>query len=118
MVSTFLKMFKYFIPFVFEVRKPKKPLSFNKKVGITLLILVLYLTMLAVPLYGISTEDGTDPFFALRAILASQRGTLAELGIGPIVTAGMILQILVGSRIISVNLQIQKRKCYTPAHKK
>ncbi|MFX0025299.1 MAG: preprotein translocase subunit SecY, partial [Candidatus Hermodarchaeota archaeon] len=40
----------------------------------------------------------------LRVILASQRGTLTELGIGPIVTAGLVMQLLLGSKIIKVDM--------------
>jgi protein transport protein SEC61 subunit alpha len=57
-----------------------------------------------IPLYGIQIQDSTDYFYWLRVILASQRGTLTELGIGPIVTAGLIMQLLLGSRIINVNM--------------
>lgn len=46
---------------------------------------------------------GDDPMFWSRLILASNRGTLMELGIGPIVTAGMIMQLLIGSKIIYVD---------------
>lgn len=45
--------------------------------------------------------------FWTRLIMASNRGTLMELGIGPIVTAGMIVQLLVGAKIIEVD---QKNK--------
>ncbi len=41
--------------------------------------------------------------FWSRLILASNRGTLMELGIGPIVTASMIMQLLIGSKIIDVD---------------
>jgi len=34
---------------------------------------------------------GADPFYWMRVILASNKGTLMELGISPIVTSGMIL---------------------------
>ncbi|HDM45036.1 MAG TPA: preprotein translocase subunit SecY, partial [Candidatus Bathyarchaeota archaeon] len=50
-----------------------------------------------IPLYGIG-RGGVDPFMYLRVIFASRRGTLLELGIGPIVTAGLILQLLAGAR--------------------
>lgn len=112
-------MFKLFLPLTIEVKKPEKQPSFNRKVLYTLMALVLYLIMLSVPVYGpgdLSNQE--DPFFALRTILASQRGTLAELGIGPIVTAGMILQLLVGSRIISVDFQdSEERALYTVSQK-
>src|SRR5206468_12568908 len=49
------------------------------------------------------TARVNDPFRPLRVIFASQRGTLVELGIGPIVTAGLILQVLSGSKMINVD---------------
>lgn len=39
----------------------------------------------------------------MRVILASNRGTLMELGISPIVTAGLVMQLLAGSKIITVD---------------
>ncbi|MHA2503851.1 MAG: preprotein translocase subunit SecY [Candidatus Kariarchaeaceae archaeon] len=117
MASRFLRLFKYPSRVVLEVRKPEKKPSFNAKVGWTFVALVLYLIMLKTPVYGYA-DEGEDPFAALRIILASQRGTLAELGIGPIVTAGMILQLLVGSKIISVNFQDpEERALYTSTQK-
>src|SRR5438046_10370195 len=66
--------------------------------------LVVYLVMADTPIYGIRHTAGVnDPFGPLRVIFASQRGTLVELGIGPIVTAGLILQVLSGSKMINVD---------------
>ena len=94
-------LFKPFQRFIFEVKKPARKPSFKRKIAWTFGILAIYLIMLNIPIVGIPQQtDGKDPFFAMRAILASQRGTLAELGIGPIVTAGLIMQLLVGSQII------------------
>lgn len=39
----------------------------------------------------------------LRMMLASNKGSLMELGIQPIITSGMILQLLAGANIINVN---------------
>jgi protein transport protein SEC61 subunit alpha len=50
-----------------------------------------------VPLYGITSSDSSDPLYWMRVILASNRGTLMELGICPIVTSGMIMQLLAGA---------------------
>ncbi len=55
------------------------------------------------PLYGVDPTAGTDYLWAMRVILASTRGTLMELGIGPIVTAGLVMQLLSGSKIINVD---------------
>ena len=74
--------------------------------------------MTQIPLYGLGQGGEADPFGALRVIFASQRGTLMELGIGPIVTAGLILQILKGSKMIDVNMNIpQDRALFTSASK-
>merc|ERR1712166_1462302 len=54
-------------------------------------------------LYGIVTNKSADPFYWMRVILASNRGTLMELGISPVVTSGMIMQLLAGTKIIDVD---------------
>jgi len=60
--------------------------------------------MAETPIYGIThTGNINDQFGPLRVIFASNRGTLVELGIGPIVTAGLILQVLSGSKMINVD---------------
>ncbi|MCD6485079.1 MAG: preprotein translocase subunit SecY [Candidatus Odinarchaeota archaeon] len=87
-----------------EVKNPDRKVSFKEKAFWTILALILYLIMAQIPLYGIPRgQEGYDFLFYLRAILASNRGTLMELGIGPIVTAGLIMQLLVGSQIIHVD---------------
>jgi protein transport protein SEC61 subunit alpha len=48
------------------------------------------------------SSDSADPFYWIRVILASNRGTLMELGISPIVTSGLIMQLLAGAKIIEV----------------
>ena len=54
--------------------------------------LLVYLVCTQMPLYGIAASKNSDPFYIMRMILASSRGTLMELGISPIITSGMILQ--------------------------
>jgi protein transport protein SEC61 subunit alpha len=119
MTSRFLRIFKPFTHLTFEVKKPDRNVSFKEKAIWTIVCLVVYFIMISVPLYGIEETTGTaDPFFAMRAILASQRGTLGELGIGPIVTAGLIMQLLVGSQIIKVDFNNpEERALYTGAQK-
>ncbi|RLE74573.1 MAG: preprotein translocase subunit SecY, partial [Thermoprotei archaeon] len=84
-----------------EVPRPPTRLPFRTRLLWTGVVLVLYLVMSQVPLYGISYSPSlVQRLFFLQIVLASRRGTLMELGIGPIVTSGLIWQILVGSRII------------------
>jgi len=65
--------------------------------------LFIFLICCQIPLYGIKTSNAADPFYWVRVVLASNRGTLMELGISPIVTSGMVMQLLAGSKIIQVD---------------
>jgi protein transport protein SEC61 subunit alpha len=54
----------------------------------------------------------------MRVILASNRGTLMELGISPIVTSGLVMQLLAGSRIIEVDYNVKEdRALFSGAQK-
>jgi preprotein translocase subunit SecY len=86
-----------------EVELPKRHVSFREKFFWTGLALIVFFVLSQVPLYGMVEAVGPG-FGRLRYVLASHRGTLMELGIGPIVTAGIILQLLVGSKIINLDL--------------
>jgi preprotein translocase SecY subunit len=73
--------------------------------------------MSEIPLYGLAGTD-QDNLFYYRVIFASTRGTLMELGIGPIVTAGLILQMLAGSDFIKVDFSNpEDRSLFTGASK-
>ena len=69
----------------------------------TAITLFIFLVCCQIPLYGIKTSASSDPFYWMRVILASNRGTLMELGISPIVTSGLVMQLLAGSKIIEVD---------------
>ncbi|MHA1238742.1 MAG: preprotein translocase subunit SecY [Candidatus Odinarchaeia archaeon] len=102
-MSRFLRIFAPLVRVMPEVKAPERKVSFKKKAFWTILVLLIYLIMSNIPLWGIPTGAGVDYFYWWRVLFASQRGTLTELGIGPIVTAGLILQVLAGSKIISVD---------------
>lgn len=78
-----------------------RKVEFKEKLMWTVLILFMFLICCQIPLYGIRSSSSTDPFYWMRVILASNRGTLMELGISPIVTSGLIMQLLAGSGILS-----------------
>merc|ERR1711920_1040557 len=60
----------------------------------------------------------SDPFYWMRIILASNRGTLMELGISPIVTSGMVMQLLAGAKIIEVDQSLKEdRALFSGAQK-
>lgn len=69
-------------------------------------------------LYGIVSSDTSDPLYWLRMMLASNRGTLMELGISPIISSGMVFQLLAGTHMIDVNLDLKSdRELYQTAQK-
>jgi len=104
MAGKFLKFFTPFVRVMPEIKQPQREVSFKEKFIWTAVVLIVYLILSNIPLYGVNVADTTDYYYWLRVILASQRGTLTELGIGPIVTAGLIMQLLLGSRIIKVDM--------------
>jgi preprotein translocase subunit SecY len=55
--------------------------------------LLIFLVMSQMPLYGIVSSETSDPLYWLRMMLASNRGTLMELGITPIISSGMVFQV-------------------------
>merc|ERR1740117_1724120 len=64
------------------------------------------------------TNKSADPFYWMRVILASNRGTLMELGISPVVTSGMVMQLLAGSKIIDVDQSLKEdRDLFSGAQK-
>ncbi len=86
-------------PYLPQVPKPKKKLSLQTRLLWSGLALLIYMVMGQTPLFGATTPDFDFLAFA-RVIFASQQGTLVELGIGPIVTAGLLMQLLRGSEIL------------------
>lgn len=101
-----------------EVTPPEKKVPFSKKVFWTLISLLVYLVCTQMPLYGIGGSKASDPFYVMRMILASRGGTLMELGISPIITSGMILQLLSGAKIIDVDQGIKEdRQLFNAASK-
>ena len=103
MAGRFLNLFKPIARFLPEIKAPERKVGFNEKLFWTAIVLVVYLVMTEVSLYGIE-KTALGELAALRIIFASSRGSLMELGIGPIVTAGIILQLLVGSDMIEADM--------------
>ncbi len=91
-------------PYLPQVPKPKKKLSLQTRLLWTGLALLIYMIMGQTPLFGATTPEFDFLAFA-RVIFASVQGTLVELGIGPIVTAGLLMQLLRGSEILKFDFK-------------
>src|SRR3989338_8958494 len=87
-----------------EVSKPlQKKLSFKERLKWTLIILLLFFGMGMIPLYGLGA-NALAQFEFLSIILGAEFGSILSLGIGPIVTASILLQLLNGSGVIKFDL--------------
>ena len=91
------------------IKKPDGHVHFRTKMTWTLTILIVYFAMTNVAIYGLGGET-IDLFSQYRAILAGASGSLMHLGIGPIVTGSIIMQLFTGAKIINLNLQNSKDK--------
>lgn len=104
----FLSLVRPFMGVLPEVAQAEKKVPFREKVLWTAVTLFIFLVCCQIPLYGIVSSDSADPFYWMRVILASNRGTLMELGISPIVTSGLVMQLLAGSHIIEVDQSLKE----------
>jgi protein transport protein SEC61 subunit alpha len=104
----FLNLIKPVMCILPEVSQPDRKIPFKEKILWTSISLFVFLVCCQIPLYGIMTSKSGDPFYWMRVILASNRGTLMELGITPIITSGMVMQLLAGSRIIDVDQSLKE----------
>jgi preprotein translocase subunit SecY len=101
--SRFLSSLASVAKFLPAASKPAQKPSLREKMAWTGLALLAFLVMSGIPIFGIPKQV-SQQFTIQNLIFASKQGTLMQLGIGPIVTAGMIMQILVGSKILNVDL--------------
>lgn len=85
------------------VARPEVHVHFRTKLLWTITCLILYYILTQVQIYGLRPYV-IDMFSEWRAILAGASGSLMHLGIGPIVTASIILQLFVGAKIINLDL--------------
>ena len=89
--------------FLPQVKSPTYRVPFKEKLKWTAVILILYFVLTQIPLFGLS-DVSVDQFAQLRAVMAGAFGSIMTLGIGPIVSASIILQLLVGGKIINLDL--------------
>lgn len=87
-----------------EIKSPRRHVSFKEKFIWSGIALIIYLIMMQIPLHGAEIGAGEGFFGHMQYVLASEMGTLMQLGIGPIVTAGIMMQLLTGADLINLNL--------------
>jgi preprotein translocase subunit SecY len=92
------------------VTRPEGHVHFRTKMMWVILILVLYFALTNVYLYGLDQAQTVDLFAGFRAIMAGAQGSLMHLGIGPIVTGSIIMQLFTGAKIIKLDLTKEEDK--------
>jgi len=101
-----------------EVERPTKRQAASDRVLWSGLALFIFLVCCQIPVYGIRPKSGADPFYWMRVILAGNKGTLMELGISPIVTASLIMQLLQGAKLLQIDERSARdRKLFAGAQK-
>ncbi len=102
--------FRKIFQFIPEVKSPEeKKLSFNIKLRWTLIVLASFFILANVPLFGLS-NNALERFKYLAIILGTDFGSIISLGIGPIVMASVILQLLTGSGILNIDTATSEGK--------
>ncbi|MCI5866656.1 MAG: preprotein translocase subunit SecY [Methanosphaera sp.] len=96
----FVKPFYSLLP---HVKSPTGNIGFKDKLKWTGIILILYFVLTQVSLFGLS-PTAVDQFAQLRSVMAGSFGSIITLGIGPIVTASIVMQLLVGGKLINLDL--------------
>ena len=91
------------------VAEPIQKLTFREKAKWTLIVLILFFVLGSITIWGVN-PDAVARFEFLEIVFGSRFGSIITLGIGPIVTASIILQLLVGSKIINWDLSNEKDK--------
>jgi len=84
------------------VKPPEKKVDFNTKLKWTLIVLVSFFVLSNVVLFGLS-NNALERFEFLAIVLGADFGSIISLGVGPIVMASIILQLLTGSGILNID---------------
>lgn len=105
-----MSLWKNIISNLPEVQKPtQKRLSFSEKLKWTGIVLLLFFLLGMIPLFGLG-GNALSQFEFLSIILGAEFGSIISLGIGPIVTASILLQLMNGSGLVKFDLTTHEGK--------
>jgi preprotein translocase subunit SecY len=92
------------LKYIPEIELPKRHVPFKEKMIWTIAILFLFFVMGVIYPVNVEPTDLPASYQQFTVIFASHMGTLISAGIGPIVTASIILQLLVGAKMLDIDL--------------
>ena len=99
--------------YVPTVENPEREQTLKQMLTWTGLVLLLYFTLTEIPLYAADAaqvEQAVQQLRTFQTLLGSNIGTIITLGIGPIVTASIVLQMMVGSELLPWNTDTEEGK--------
>ncbi|MBN2014092.1 MAG: preprotein translocase subunit SecY [Candidatus Altiarchaeota archaeon] len=105
-----LEFIRPIIKYIPEVRLPKRHVPFKEKLTWTVAVLFLFFVMGVIYPVHVEQRDLPASYQQFAAIFASTMGTIISTGIGPIVTASIVLQLLVGAKMLDIDLTTQDGK--------
>ncbi|CAM9196803.1 unnamed protein product [Discosporangium mesarthrocarpum] len=97
----FLHVIRPIMSVIPEVTYPDRKIDLRTKGMWTMYALVFFMWASHFPLYGAQQLMNTDPLDSLRMVFAARRGTLMELGITPIVTSSVVIQLMESSHFFT-----------------
>jgi preprotein translocase subunit SecY len=92
-----------------EIKSPEAKPALKTKLLWSGLALLIFFIMGNISLIGLEATSA-EQLALFQTILASKIGTLVTVGIGPIVLASIILQLLIGAKVLNLNLQDPRDK--------
>ena len=105
-----LEFIRPLIRYIPEVRLPKRHIPFKEKLIWTSIVLALFFVMGNIYPVGVGPEQLPPAYQQFQMIFASSMGSIISMGIGPIVTASIVLQLLVGSKMIDIDITTTEGK--------
>ncbi|EAN99369.1 putative protein transport protein SEC61 subunit alpha [Trypanosoma cruzi] len=109
-MTNYMMMAQPILALLPEVSRPQRIPPIKERIMWTAAALFIFLICCQVPVFGARPGQTSDPFYWMRVVLASNKGTLMELGISPIVTASLIMELLSGVKIISYDVNDKKER--------
>lgn len=92
-------------PFIPSIKQPSRPLSLREKLYWTGGIIALYFLLYNTLAIGVNQQAVNQPFLQLISIIfAAKIGSLITVGIGPIVLASIVLQLVSGSGLFDIDM--------------
>jgi len=94
-----------YLKYIPEVKRPSRALTLKEKLSWVALALGLFYVLGVIRPYGITEQQMVvSGFEILQMVTASHIGSLITAGIGPIVVGSIMLQLLVGTGVIELDL--------------